>query len=336
MGRTHDELERAAFPADYAEILVQALAITPENLLGVKDALHHFRRLDDGQAEQVIEMAGRIVDPSLSQPAEQMTFGQIRHMLAERREIAILWGVEDVQAVRPDLSPEQAWDVLRRTEDRHDGDAGITWDGIGGHAEEMFPRLGHDSPDAGHGRRAPSPEAVDAAGDGFPSPQEWRELKAELTHDYGLRRLENRGEHSPDAAAYFGYRGDDGAIVFKEWKDGGLTELPMRNDLRNHSPTGAEWGYSGSGPAQLALAILADAIGDGPALELYQDFKSAVVSGFDREKWELSVDDVLAWHRQQARPESPGDSLPSPADLVDRAGPAASRTAEVHALKPKL
>ena len=26
--------------------------------------------------------------------------------------------------------------------------------------------------------------------------------------------------------------------------------------LRRHSPTGFEWGYGGSGPAQLALAIL--------------------------------------------------------------------------------
>ena len=30
--------------------------------------------------------------------------------------------------------------------------------------------------------------------------------------------------------------------------------LNPRLDLWNHSPTGFEWGYSGSGPAQLALA----------------------------------------------------------------------------------
>ena len=38
--------------------------------------------------------------------------------------------------------------------------------------------------------------------------------------------------------------------------------LNPRLDLRNHSPTGLEWGYCGSGPAQLALAILADHTGD--------------------------------------------------------------------------
>jgi len=34
--------------------------------------------------------------------------------------------------------------------------------------------------------------------------------------------------------------------------------LNPRNDLMNHSPDGFEYGYGGSGPAQLALAILAD------------------------------------------------------------------------------
>ena len=33
--------------------------------------------------------------------------------------------------------------------------------------------------------------------------------------------------------------------------------------LYNHSPTGFEWGYGGSGPAQLALAILFQVTDDG-------------------------------------------------------------------------
>jgi len=37
--------------------------------------------------------------------------------------------------------------------------------------------------------------------------------------------------------------------------------LPLRLDIRNHSPTGFNCGYQGSGAAQLALAILADFIG---------------------------------------------------------------------------
>lgn len=55
--------------------------------------------------------------------------------------------------------------------------------------------------------------------------------------------------------------------------------LRPRFDLRNHSPTGFEWGYGGSGPAQLALALLADHFGDDQAaLRLYQDFKREIVS----------------------------------------------------------
>jgi hypothetical protein len=37
-----------------------------------------------------------------------------------------------------------------------------------------------------------------------------------------------------------------------------MAPLPLRLDIVNHSPTGFAWGYSGSGSAQLAVAILAD------------------------------------------------------------------------------
>lgn len=50
--------------------------------------------------------------------------------------------------------------------------------------------------------------------------------------------------------------------------------LDWRLDLANHSPTGVAWGYGGSGPAQLALAILADYLADDSyALRIYQHFK---------------------------------------------------------------
>jgi hypothetical protein len=50
--------------------------------------------------------------------------------------------------------------------------------------------------------------------------------------------------------------------------------LDPRNDLFNHSPDGFAWGYGGSGPAQLALAILADCLGDDErAVRLHQTFK---------------------------------------------------------------
>lgn len=55
--------------------------------------------------------------------------------------------------------------------------------------------------------------------------------------------------------------------------------LDPRFDLRYHSPNGFSWGYHGSGPAQLALALLADATGDDElAQRYYQDFKAEVVA----------------------------------------------------------
>lgn len=43
--------------------------------------------------------------------------------------------------------------------------------------------------------------------------------------------------------------------------------------LRNHSPDGFEAGYPGSGPAQLALAIMMEVLRDEEAQKYYERFK---------------------------------------------------------------
>ena len=70
--------------------------------------------------------------------------------------------------------------------------------------------------------------------------------------------------------------------------------LDPRLDLYNHSPTGFEWGYCGSGPAQLALAILAEHLGDDrQAFNLYQRFKWAVIAELPRKRsWTLTSRDI--------------------------------------------
>jgi hypothetical protein len=71
--------------------------------------------------------------------------------------------------------------------------------------------------------------------------------------------------------------------------------LDPRRDLRNHSLDGFEWGYGGSGPAQLALALLADALGsDDRALAIYQDFKWFAVSGFGN-AWSMTSQEIVEW-----------------------------------------
>ena len=63
--------------------------------------------------------------------------------------------------------------------------------------------------------------------------------------------------------------------------------LPKRHDLRDHSDD-FEWGYAGSGPSQLALAILADFLDDDcRALRLYRQFKEDYVKRWPRSSMRL-------------------------------------------------
>jgi hypothetical protein len=59
--------------------------------------------------------------------------------------------------------------------------------------------------------------------------------------------------------AYEAVRTPTGARVFRVVDE---DREPLRQRIVYHSPTGFEWGYAGSGPADLALNILADAAGD--------------------------------------------------------------------------
>lgn len=88
---------------------------------------------------------------------------------------------------------------------------------------------------------------------------------------------------------YEGSRSLDGAVVTV---DG--TPLPPRYELRRLSKAGFEWTYEGAGPAQLALALLADHLGDDQAaLRKYERFMREVVAHLDN-AWRLTSDDIDA------------------------------------------
>ena len=79
--------------------------------------------------------------------------------------------------------------------------------------------------------------------------------------------------------------------------------LDPRFDLFSHSPDGFEWGYGGSGPAQLALALLADCLKDDrQALTLYQDFKAKIVSALPRDGWTLNDGEIKRSLKSLPRP----------------------------------
>jgi hypothetical protein len=71
--------------------------------------------------------------------------------------------------------------------------------------------------------------------------------------------------------------------------------LRARQDIRNHSPTGFEWGYGGSGPAQLALALVADCMGRKYARPgIYQRVKKTIVSKLPHDGWTLTETSLKA------------------------------------------
>jgi len=63
------------------------------------------------------------------------------------------------------------------------------------------------------------------------------------------------------------------------WVDGRELRPNHSQQVYNHSPDGFSWGYGGSGPAQLALAILLCAgVPEDKAVEIHQDFKRDFVA----------------------------------------------------------
>jgi hypothetical protein len=68
------------------------------------------------------------------------------------------------------------------------------------------------------------------------------------------------------------------------WLDGKLLDPKPSQKFHNHSPDGFAWSYGGSGPAQLALAVMLELTGKADG---YQDFKWDVIAGLPQEDFEI-------------------------------------------------
>jgi hypothetical protein len=73
----------------------------------------------------------------------------------------------------------------------------------------------------------------------------------------------------------------------------GRTLLPAPIVL--HSPSGFEWGFGGSGPADLAANVLAVFVTDKEAMRLHQRFKEVAIARIDRAGGRLSVSWIRDW-----------------------------------------
>ena len=63
----------------------------------------------------------------------------VHDLLAKHRQIAAIWSVEDVEEIRPDLTEDQAWEVLEQVGDKDNAEYGINWTTLEIIADELFP-----------------------------------------------------------------------------------------------------------------------------------------------------------------------------------------------------
>ena len=57
----------------------------------------------------------------------------------ETNSIAIIWEIDDVKTVRPDLTDDECMEVLDYAERKHDATIGITYDTLERHCDYLFP-----------------------------------------------------------------------------------------------------------------------------------------------------------------------------------------------------
>jgi hypothetical protein len=71
--------------------------------------------------------------------------------------------------------------------------------------------------------------------------------------------------------------------------------------ISNHSPDGFNWGYGGSGPAQLALGLLLHFVKKADAVKNYQQFKWDIVAQLPQADFEIPTEQVKDWIKKNVK-----------------------------------
>jgi hypothetical protein len=102
--------------------------------------------------------------------------------------------------------------------------------------------------------------------------------------------------------SYHGHRSgkttaDPGVVTVARRVDAQTIHSKPLKHLVRHSPTGMNWGYGGSGPADLARSILGDFLGiDDPHPALYQQFKFEKIAPLNQDgHWAIPADVIVKW-----------------------------------------
>lgn len=102
-------------------------------------------------------------------------------------------------------------------------------------------------------------------------------------------------------ASHRGFRASQSPTGEPVYVDGMRLDLAESLAVWNHSPTGFAWGYGGSGPAQLALAILLRFAEPDVAVQLHQRFKADHVAHWPQDQPLDYRVDVRMWVGAQLR-----------------------------------
>jgi transcriptional regulator with XRE-family HTH domain len=123
---------------------------------------------------------------------------------------------------------------------------------------------------------------------------------------YSLHDL-NRARKALGLSFSYVMDGEEGMVkAIKDFKDdivcsrdafGLHVNIPQR--IVRHSPTGFNWGYGGSGPADLALNILSVFIGQEAAESLYQDFKREFIAPMPFQGGTIPREAILNWVKEK-------------------------------------
>ena len=99
---------------------------------------------------------------------------------------------------------------------------------------------------------------------------------------------------------------------------GGDVSTNVERSMTLHSPDGFEFGYAGSGPADLALNILLPLVGPCEAIRLHQAFKDAFVAKLPRAGGVIPAADIEDWLRRHTDDRAPSGLKPLHAQAYHR------------------
>ncbi len=122
-------------------------------LAALKYALEFLEANDDGEEDitsRIAAVRAAIAEADAAGMTPSPSYLEIDEILAERRQIAHIWSIEDVQGIRPDLSEDQCWEVLQHVDRYKDAELGITWLTLEMAAEHLF----GDAPDTDESEEA--------------------------------------------------------------------------------------------------------------------------------------------------------------------------------------